>query len=63
MNIIIEPDYDLFVQILFALWILKGILNIGIGMTQSKIPIRIKAGGPELVTGLIILCLAAWIIF
>lgn len=60
MNILIEPNYELFVQILFIITIGKMILNFVCGFAQVEIPRFDKAGGPEISTGIyylvIIIC-------
>lgn len=63
MTITISPDYDLFVQIFFVLWVLKGIITLSCGLTQAEKPHYEKYGGFEIICGILILLLATWVLF
>jgi len=56
----IAPNYELFIRILFAVFILKGIINILAGIMQVNLR-REKAGCGELIVGIIILLIAIWV--
>ena len=60
MIIEIAPNYELFVKILLAVWILKGIGNIlaGILHIDSR---REKAGNVEFIAGIIMLLIVIWV--
>lgn len=58
----IEPNYILFVQILFVLFILKGILALLCGLTQSNILYRDKYGAIEILDGILTLIVVVWVI-
>jgi len=53
MSILIDPNYDLFVKILFALWVLKGLVNAGNGVMGTVILVRDSHGGLEIIAALI----------
>lgn len=59
----IAPDYDLFVAILFAWWVICGILNVIYGALQSENPHRDHFGSIEIIKGGVLLLLAAWVVF
>lgn len=63
MVINITPDYNLFIQILFVLWILKGIIAILCGMVQADKLQRDKYGMLEVIGGSIVLILSVWVLF
>ena len=63
MTINITPDYNLFIQILFVLWVLKGIICILCGLTQADKVNRDKYGMLEVINGTIVLILTMWVLF
>ena len=63
MIITIYPDYNLYIQIIFVIWILHGVVNIICGLTQAKKLHSDKYGTVEIIYGGIILLLATWVIF
>ena len=62
MSIVIEPNYELFVQIWFVLWVLKGILNIRFGLSKAERKTSDKYGGNEIIVGIITIVLTIWIL-
>ena len=63
MAIIITPDYNLYIQIIFILWILKGIVQIIVGLAQVEKKQEDKYGITDVICGGVILLLATWVIF
>lgn len=62
MMISIEPNYILFVQILFVLFILKGMLSLLCGLIQSNILHRDKYGAIEIFSGILTLIMVVWVL-
>lgn len=63
MAIDITPDYNLFIKIIFVIWVLKGIICILCGLTQAEKLNRDKYGMIEVVDGVIVLILTTWVLF
>lgn len=57
----ISPNYDMLLQILLVMWVIRGVLYIICGLTQMDMT-RQKAGTIEVVCGIVLLCLVAWVI-
>jgi len=62
MIIDITPNYQLFIQILFVLWVLRHILLVGLGVAQAEITTRDKYGAYDIISGIIGLLLVMWIV-
>jgi hypothetical protein len=60
--ITIAPDYDLFLKILLALWVLRGMFNLVGGIVGMDLPKREKAGAIEIIFGIVVLLSVAWIV-
>ena len=63
MTINITPDYNLYIQIIFVLWILKGIVQIIVGLAQVDKQQQNKYGIADILCGGTILLLATWVLF
>lgn len=59
----IAPDYELLMAIILVCWVLNGLLNVVNGLLQVKKSHRDKCGCIEILTGGIVLLLAAWVVF
>jgi len=53
MTITINPDYDLFIQIIFVWWVLKMFINLISGLMQTDKLYPKKAGIIEIVSAMI----------
>jgi hypothetical protein len=53
MAIIINPDYDLFIQIIFVWWVLKIFINLICGLMQTDKLYPKKAGIIEIISAVI----------
>lgn len=62
MIVELAPDYDLFVKILFVVFVFKGVISIIVGISQADKPNRDKYGIIEVLDGGIVLVLALWVI-
>ena len=62
MIIELAPDYDLFIKILFVLWVFTGLLKLLVGVAQADRPSRDKYGIIEVMDGGLVLMLALWVI-
>jgi len=59
--ITIEPNYNLFIQIVFVLFVLKGIIELWCGLVQADKVQKDKYGVTEILGGLITLLLFVWV--
>ena len=62
MGLMIEPNYELFVQLLFVLLIFRMIINFISGIAQTDILKRDKAGGLEIFAAIIQLVIIIWVL-
>ena len=53
MPIIINPDYDLFIKIIFIWWVLKIFINLITGLLQTEKLYPKKAGIIEIISAMI----------
>ena len=58
----IVPNYELFVQIFFAMFVLRGIVYLVAGLAEVDRPRSDKCGGTEILVGFVTLLLAAWVV-
>jgi len=56
------PNYHLFIQIIFVLWVLRHILLVGLGMAQAEKTTRDKYGAYDIICGILGLLLVMWIV-
>lgn len=61
MIIELSPNYELFIQILLGLWVLRAVLSILCGVLKSEKLQRDRYGGIEIIEGGIFLLLAVWV--
>lgn len=61
MMIELSPNYELFIQILLGLWVLRAVLSIICGILESEKLQRDRYGGIEIIEGGIFLLLAVWV--
>lgn len=59
----IAPDYELFLAIIFVMWVLSGVIDLVCGLLQTENEHRDHFGGVEIIKGAVILLLAAWVVF
>ncbi len=62
MIIDLTPDYNLLLNIFLVYFVIKSILNILVGLTQSKIWGRDHFGLIDVVSGIVGLLLVAWVV-
>ena len=62
MIIELSPNYELFMQILLGLWVLRAVLSIACGALESEKPQRDRYGGIDIIEGGIFLLLAVWVV-
>ncbi len=63
MIIDITPDYNLFIQILFVLFILRGIGRVWLGLAEADIVKRDKYSVIDIIIGGFELILVVWVLF
>ena len=61
MIIELSPNYELFIQILLGLWVLRAVLSIICGVLKREKLHRDRYGGIEIIEGGILLLLAVWV--
>ena len=54
----LAPDYDLFLKVLFWMWVIRGVLYLISGLFHIEIPKRESSGWEEVCVGILILSLA-----
>ncbi len=62
MIIDLSPDYNLLLNVFLVYFVIKSILSILVGLTQSKILKRDRYGLVDIVSGIVGLLLVAWVV-
>ena len=62
IDIVICPDYELFMKLLFVYFIWRGIANLVVGITQLERDNRTHYGIVEIIVGFVILSIMGCII-
>ena len=58
----ITPDYEMFMRILFAMFILRGASLFILGIANIEQDHRDRYGVPEILFGIVLLLLALWVV-
>ena len=62
MIIDLTPDYDLFLNLLLVFFVIKSVVHIVVGLAQSEILKRDHYGSFDIIFGIIILLVVAWVV-
>ena len=62
MALIIDPNYNLFIQIMFIFWVVRGLLGVLCGLAQTDRHHSEKYGVVDIISGGIVLLLATWVL-
>ena len=60
MVVSITPDYDLFIRIIFVIWVIKGVLQFIVGMARTEKYISEKYNGLDALAGAVTLIIIIW---
>ena len=61
MIIELSPNYELLMQILLVLWVLRAVLSIAGGVLKLEKPQQDRYGGIDIMAGGIFLLLVVWV--
>ena len=62
MIIDLTPDYNLFLNLLLVFFVIKSVVHIVVGLAQSEILKRDRYGSFDIIFGIIILLVVAWVV-
>ena len=61
MMIELSPNYELFVQILLVMWVLRGVFSVVYGALEAEKPKQDRYGSIDIIMGFVYLLLVTWV--